>query len=738
MIPAGSTRINDYVSVYRDDESWAYFIGMFATYRHPCGDLRLFRLTVAQLIDAGCCRPCEIMRTFGVSKSCVMRAVRRYREEGLDGFINPRRGGGKGRVLTEEVLEEAQDLLNAGNPARKVSEELEVTYDTLRKAITDGRLQKPKQARQGTTKSERSVEDAEASEGFGTGCTRVGERMLASLGKLTGATTQFQLSRDVPYGGVLCALPALVQNGLMKGIETCLGSVSGYYTKIQILLLLGFMWLCRIQTLERIRGKAPGEFGKLLGLDRIPEVRCLRAKIKQLSKDDAAEKWSAYLSKQWMNADVDAVGTLYVDGHVRVYHGSQSALPRKYVSRERLCLRGTTDYWVNDSVGRPFFVIDKVVDSGLLQTLENDIVPRLLQYVPNQPDERTLKDNKHMCRFVIVFDREGYSPAFFQRMWTKHRIACITYHKHPDKAWPEDEFVQHDCRMPNGEDVTMTLAERGTLVGTGKNALWMKEVRKLTKQGHQSSLISTAYAVEHTDLATRMFTRWCQENFFQYMMSNFGIDALCDYDFEKLPDTETVVNPAWRTLDRQRNSLQNKLRYRHARFSELTHQDVKEDTPAKYRKWLQKKAEFLEEIEHLEQQLIATKKELKETPHHINWAELDEKDRFEKPALARKRLLDTIKMIAYRAETAMTPILRKNNPAIDLPAARRILQDLFVTEADLIPDQQNKLLTVQIHRSARPVTDRALTSLFEQLNATETCFPGSDMILRYEFVAAQP
>lgn len=738
LIPPGSPRINDYVSVYRDEASWSYFIGMYCTYRHRCGDLRLFRLTVAQLIDAGCCRPCEVIRAFGVSKSSVLRAVRRYREEGLDGFIKPRRRGGMGRVLTKEVLGEAQLLLNAGSPARKVAEELDVEYDTLRKAITDGRLQKPKQAGQGTTKSERSVEDADAAEGFGTGCTRVGERMLAALGKLNGATTQFQLSRDVPYGGVLCALPALVQNGLMSGIDTCLGSVRGYYTRIQILLLLGFMWLCRIQTMERIRGKAPGEFGKLLGLDRIPEVRCLRMKIEQLSEDDAAEKWSAYLSKQWMNADVDAAGTLYVDGHVRVYHGNQSALPRKYVSRERLCLRGTTDYWVNDSIGRPFFVIDKVVDSGLLQTLENDIVPRLLQDVPNQPDEQTLEDNKHMCRFVLVFDREGYSPAFFQRMWTKHRIACITYHKHPGKAWPENQFVQHHCSMPNGEEVTMALAERGTVVGSGKNALWMKEVRKLTKQGHQSSLISTAYAVEHTDLATRMFTRWCQENFFQYMMSNFGIDALCDYDFEKLPDTEKVVNPAWRTLTRQRNSIQNKLRYRHARFSELTHQEVPQNTPAKHRKWLQTKAQLLEEIQYLEQQLMTTKKELKETPHHIHWEDLAEKDRFEKPVLARKRMLDTIKMIAYRAETAMTPVLRKNHPAIDLSEARRILQDLFVTEDDLVPDEKNKLLTVQVHRTARPATDRALTSLFSHINATDTCFPGSDMSLRYQLVGVQP
>jgi len=82
-----------------------------------------------------------------------------------------------------------------------------------------------------------------------------------------------------------------------------------------------------------------------------------------------------------------------VDGHVRVYHGSQTALPRRYVPRQRLCLRGTTDYWVNDALGRPFFVVEKVADPGLLETLRTDIVPRLLADVPAQPSPQQLQDH---------------------------------------------------------------------------------------------------------------------------------------------------------------------------------------------------------------------------------------------------------------------------------------------------------------------------------------------------------
>jgi hypothetical protein len=42
--------------------------------------------------------------------------------------------------------------------------------------------------------------------------------------------------------------------------------------------------------------------------------------------------------------------------------------------------------------------------------------------------------------------------------------------------------------MPNGETVTMDLAEMGSLVGTGKDALWMREVRRLTASGHHERI----------------------------------------------------------------------------------------------------------------------------------------------------------------------------------------------------------------------------------------------------------
>jgi hypothetical protein len=736
LIPKGSTQITGHVSVFRDDRKWTYFVGLCPVYSHDAEDIRMFRMVTAQLVESGACRQVAIVKTFGVSKRSVIRAVRKLRESGAGAFFVLRQGRRGGTFLTPEVLEKAQSLLNQGISRKEISEELEVKYATLKKAINDGRLKEPDGYKSAATKSDRSAIDMVAADGMGVACTRVNERILASLGKCIGAAIRFETCLDVPKAGVLCALPTLLLNGLLHKAEELLGKLSGYYTTFHILLLLSFMSLCRIKNTEKIRGHAPGEFGKMLGLDRIPEVRCLRGKMDDLSVGEKAERWSGELAGYWMESEPDSVGTLYIDGHVRVYHGHLTKLPHRYVSRERLCLRGITDYWVNDCIGRPFFVVEKTIDPGLLETLRNDIVPRLLSDVPNQPTDLELEDDPYLYRFILVFDREGYSPAFFGEMWKEYRIACLTYHKHPGDPWPEDWFVKQEATMPMGEVVDMSLCEMGSLVGSGKNAIWMREIRKLTDSGHQTSIISTAFDVPYTQLAARMFSRWCQENFFKYMMQHFDIDVIMEYGTIEFPGTETVINPAWRELNRSRNSLQNKLQYRLARFAEMTMNPETEENQEKYDKWIEKKSNLLEEVENYQHELVDVKLKLKDTNKHIALGELEDDDRFKRLLPGRKRLMDTIRMIAYRAETAMVGLI--TGPDMDSSDARQVLQDLFITEADILPDSINNRLRVRVHNASRPATNRVLHQLFEKLNQAEMKYPGTDLKLFYELRGGFP
>ncbi len=336
-------------------------------------------------------------------------------------------------------------------------------------------------------------------------------------------------------------------------------------------------------------------------------------------------------------------------------------------------------------------------------------MPRLLSDVPNQPTASELHSHAHRCRFILVFDREGYSPEFFRKMWQPHRIACLSYHKYPDEPWPREWFSEQPLSMPNGEIVTVSLAEMGTLVGSGKHALWMREVRKLTASGHQTSLISTAYELPHVELAARLFSRWCQENFFRYMSQHFAIDRLVEYGTEDFPDTERVVNPAWRELAKTRQTLVSKLHQRQAWFADMTLHPPTENDQAKYQKWLQQKTDLRAQIEHFEQQLENVRATLKQTPKHISWAELQDQDKFHRLLPGRKQLIDTVHMIAYRAETAMVGLL--TGPAVDSATARALLQDLFVTEADILPQPENQLFRIRVHIASKPEANRALIRL---------------------------
>jgi hypothetical protein len=523
----------------------------------------------------------------------------------------------------------------------------------------------------------------------------------------------------------------LAENGLFRHLKT-LPALSGYYMKLHVILLLAYMALCRIKIVEKLQYETPGELGRLMGLDRIPEVRCLRKKLAQLSQNDSPQQWAALLSQDWMQQSPELAGTLYVDGHVRLYHGKLTQLPRRYVSRQRLCLRGMTDYWVNDALGQPFFSVERPVDHGLLEALRNDIVPRLLQEVPNQPTAEQLEADPYLCRFVIVFDREGYSPDFFREMW-QQRIACITYHKYPKDPWPESEFKQTQVPMPNGEGVVMKLAERGSWIGNQREGLWVREVRKLTDSGHQTSLISTAFGRLGLENAGQMFSRWSQENFFRYMMEHFEIDALSEYGTEVIPETnQPVVNPQRRQLERDCRSVKSKLTRLQARFAALTLHPQTE--VSQIPKWQRKKADLQDQIEQFENELATLKERKQSTPKHLAWDDLPESEKFERLTPSRKRLTDTVKLIAYRAETALASIVREKMSHVD--EARSLIRELFRCAADILPNEASGVLEVRLHTLANPRSNRAVQHLLDHLNATEYTYPGTNLRLLYSLSAS--
>lgn len=559
---------------------------------------------------------------------------------------------------------------------------------------------------------------------MGRGATNTLERVAASLGELIAVKPQFTTALDISSGGVLLALPALLASGLLQNLSAHFQLPKGYYGLDSIFLLLALMALARIKNIEGLRYCAPGEWGKLLGLDRIPEVRTLREKIGHLSETDQAEKWSAQLCSTWMQAELQDGAILYVDGHVRVYHGSQTELPRHYVAREKLCLRATCDYWINALDGRPFFYINKAIDPGLLQVLEHDIVPRIEKDISSQCSTSELEQDVMLHRYTLIFDREGYSPDFMLKM-KKKRIAVLTYHKHPGDDWSIEEFKMQLVELISGEKTEVNLAERGTFIG---EKLWVREIRKLSKTGHQTSIIATDYRSELGRIAVYMVNRWCQENFFKYMREHYNLDRLVDYNLDKIPETTRLVNPTYREMGSVLRRQQGRMTRLLAEFGAI-HLDG-EIGPKKVEMYQLQKANLHEEINTMKNDIERLKSKRKEIPSHITMGTLPQEKQFSRLATKTKQLIDTIKMIAYRAETIMVNVLREKMSRHD--DARSLIRGIYTNAADLIPDTQAKTLTIQLHTMANQSSDTVLKYLCEEMNATETIFPGTDLQLIYK------
>jgi len=218
------------------------------------------------------------------------------------------------------------------------------------------------------------------------------------------------------------------------------------------------------------------------------------------------------------------------------------------------------------------------------------------------------------------------------------------------------------------------------------------------------------------------------------MAENFGLNTIASYAKEEIPDTKIIVNPLYRDWVNWKKSVSSKLaraENRLGRYSLKIGEANEEDK--NHKKYLKHQSEALQDIELYKKEKEELTAEIKDVKQHIEFSELPKEQQFLSSVNARKKFLDNIKMIAYRAETGMYNIIQKSMKQPE--QGRSLLQQIFSSDADLYPDLENKILTVKIHNLNTNRHDAALGSLCQVLNETETIFPGTDLRLVYQLVA---
>jgi hypothetical protein len=404
------------------------------------------------------------------------------------------------------------------------------------------------------------------------GASRTEERLLSAFGLSDSAAVQHESCQTLPKGGVMLLLPFLLECGLLS-YSSHYPARKGYYNFNSLFIILAFCFLCRIKSVEQIKQYAPGEFGKLVGYDRIPEVRTIRYMVKEITGQNKVDAWAGELCKSWIEEEQPEM--YYIDGHVQVYHGYLANLGKKHVSRQRLCLPGMTEFWVNASDGMPYFFITAQVNEKMIEMMESEIIPQLIKLHPVSAEQKKRMDEcEKEPLFTLVFDREAWSPDFFARLWNKHRIAVITYRKNVKDQWDEALFEEYPVNTSMGK-VNMKLHQRD--VSHAKCP--MREVRKLCSDGHQTSMVTTNQIIKIEVVASQMFARWSQENFFRYMRQDYAIDKIIQYSVDKIDETFEVVNQEYNNItykikkEREKLSRREAKLYQHQQKNPLLEED---------------------------------------------------------------------------------------------------------------------------------------------------------------------
>jgi len=340
---------------------------------------------------------------------------------------------------------------------------------------------------------------------------------------------------------------------------------------------------------------------------------------------------------------------------------------------------------------------------------------------------------------MIVFDRECYSVPFFIAL-KKKRIAFCTYRKNVKDKWNENDFQEYEIKDRSGVKVRMKLAERDAYLTTQKEkgkpqeSIQVREVRKLNASGHQTAILTTHFSLSITDTGFYMFSRWNQENYLKYATESFGIDCLISNVKNSIPDTYTIPNPSYISLNQEHKSIAGKLAKQKQKLAEtVILNDRTETEERQMKKYLRQKADILQNIELYQSELETIKLKKKDVPKRIDVREVDPDKELLTTINEQKQLMDTIKMIGYRAETALANQIK---PYMKSPEqTRSLVRSIYQSHADIKVDKQNKRLYVLLHHSNFAADDNIIRKLFNILNQCQTVFPGSDLTVFYRLAS---
>jgi hypothetical protein len=730
LLPAGTAEIAPGVGLLTGEDGGLVVVHGLATFAWEAGDEAGRRLAAVQLVRLRAASQGQVAEAFGVDPTTVWRWDRAVASGGVAGLVPARRGPKGASKLTPGMIVRIAELDAAGRSLREIAAATGVSTFSVRAAL--GRVAArpggpPRAARDEDAGDGAENEAASGQRGplpvLPDPVSRDGERALARWGLLgEGAEPVFMAGARYPLAGLLLALPPLAGTGLLGCAREVYGRLKdGYYGLAATLLTLVFLALAGEPRAEGATRVPPAALGRVLGLDRAPEVKTIRRKLGELAAAGKAAELIMALARRHAAARPEALGFLHVDGHARAYYGTRT-VQKTHIARLKFPAPATGETWVADQHGDPVFMVVAEPSESLAGELR-----ALL------PDLRKIVGEGR--RVTVCFDRGGWSPALFADI-TSAGFDLLTWRKGPAPDRPATEFSKITCADDRGRVHEYELA--GTTVTLDINdgprkgqTVSLRQVtrRVLARHGatRQIHALTTRKDLAAGEVCWRLTSRWREENYFRYARTRFALDALDSYAATPDDPDRLVPNPAKKAAAAQVRRAEALAEAAHA-ARDATLLQLRSPAPG-------------QPVTITNQMINALG-----TPVEAAHRELDEAERAAAAAPARVRLGQTapdmvrletevkqithaIRMAAYNAETGLARALDGGYARAE-DEAYALIREALVTSGDIIPGSGE--LLIRLDPLTAPRRTQALAALCHHLTQAQAHYPGTSLVLRYQ------
>ena len=738
LLPQDAAEIAPGVGVVAGpDGSGVVWVHGLATFAWDAGDEAARRLAAVQLVQLKAATQVQVAQAFGVIPVSVWRWAKALAGGGVAGLVPAIKGPQRASKLTPQVIGRIRELDRHGAGKAAIAAAAGVSESSARSVLRPARPaadgvpagQDPADAGSADTDTDSAgagFAEPEALPVLPDPVSRDAERALARFGLLgEGAAPVFTPGARYPLAGLLLVLPPLAQSGLLDCARQVYGRLrNGFYGLEVMLIVLVFMALLREARAEGATRIPPDALGRVLGLDRAPEVKTIRRKLAGLSAAGKAADLQLALARHHAAASPDTLGFLYIDGHTRAYFGKR-AIQKMHLARLKFPGPATEETWVTGSAGDPLLVVMAQPSSSLAAQIRG-LLPALREIAG--PGAKP----------ALCFDRGGWSPALFADI-TDAGFDLLTYRKNdtgkdiPDL--PGEAFTAAAWAGDDGRPLSYDLADTtiSLTVSEGEHKGRVLELRQVTRRKpgdpRQVHILTTrpAAALPAAAVIYRMTSRWREENYFRYGRAHFALDALDTYAVTPEDPGRMVPNPAKKTAAAAVSTAKKDLAQAEAaRQRKLdTLRQPAPGTAAVITN--QALARLDAPVDAARRDLAAAQAAARAVPAKIPLAEHNPD--MVKLDTETKLITHAIRMAACNAETILARALNSCYARAGDEAYALIREALHASGDITI---HGSTLHIHLDPLSAPRRTRALAALCEQLSATATRYPGTRLVLHYE------